>query len=243
MFGFGIDRKSLYIFLVVLFMINLLSGAISLEGFLLSLPGIIVAMTFHEFAHAFAATKLGDDTPRLQGRLNLNPLSHTDPVGLLCLALCGFGWGKPVQINPRNFDRKYSLTKAEAIVSIAGPLMNFILAFIFVMVSMAMSIFIKDVTRTIYIIAIIINSIVSVNLCLGIFNLIPIYPLDGSKVLFHFLPIKARQWVIENQGLLTLILMAIIILPTGASIIIGNIANAILSGMVAVSEFIFELFI
>ena len=82
MFNIGFDKKTLYIFLGVLLLINILTGGRSLESIIFALPGVIVAMTFHEFAHAWVATKLGDDTPKMQGRLNLNPLSHTDPVGL-----------------------------------------------------------------------------------------------------------------------------------------------------------------
>ena len=105
---------------------------------LLTLPAVLIAITFHEFAHGFAADRLGDDTPRMQGRLNLNPLSHIDPVGFVLLLFAGFGWGKPVQINPRNFDRKYSMEAGEAIVAFAGPLMNFALAIIFTLIYAAM---------------------------------------------------------------------------------------------------------
>ena len=84
---------------------------IELLGLLLTLPAVIIAITFHEYAHAFAADKLGDDTPRMQGRLNLNPMSHIDPAGFILLMFAGFGWGKPVQINPRNFDNKVTLRK------------------------------------------------------------------------------------------------------------------------------------
>ena len=105
---------------------------------LLTLPAVLIAITFHEFAHGFAADRLGDDTPRMQNRLNLNPLSHIDPVGFVLLMFAGFGWGKPVQINPRNFDRKYSMEAGEAIVAFAGPLMNFALAIIFTLIYVAM---------------------------------------------------------------------------------------------------------
>ncbi|MCI8519075.1 MAG: site-2 protease family protein [Clostridia bacterium] len=105
---------------------------------LLTLPAVLIAITFHEFAHGFAADRLGDDTPRMQNRLNLNPLSHIDPVGFVLLMFAGFGWGKPVQINPRNFDRKYSMEAGEAIVAFAGPLMNFALAIIFTLIYAAM---------------------------------------------------------------------------------------------------------
>ena len=135
---FNIDKKTMLIILGVMVLVNVLLGQRSIEGIIISLPGVIVAMTFHEFAHAWAATKLGDETPRQQGRLSLNPISHIDPVGLICLMLLGFGWGKPVQINPRNFDGKYSISKAEAIVAAAGPIMNFILAFIFMIIYYAL---------------------------------------------------------------------------------------------------------
>ena len=146
MFNLGFDKRTLYIFLGIMLLINLMTGGMNLATLVYSLPGVIIAMTFHEFAHAWMATKLGDDTPRLQGRLNLNPLSHTDPVGLLCLILVGFGWGKPVEINSRNFDRKYSLTKAEALVSIAGPLMNFLLAIIFMISLFVMNMYVTTIS-------------------------------------------------------------------------------------------------
>ena len=213
---FGLDRRTLYIF-----------------------SGVVVAMTFHEFAHAYAATKLGDDTPKLQGRLNLNPLSHTDPVGLICLLLVGFGWGKPVQINPRNFDGKYSLTKAEAIVSIAGPLMNFFLAFVFIIISVVIDLWFNIPAKVMWIINEIITSIILMNIGLGVFNLIPVYPLDGSKVLFHFLPFKGREWLMRNQMILTVILFALVLFTN----IISYISIYILQGMVYVVSLIFGLFI
>lgn len=129
------DKRFLYLILGVLVISNLMTmTADSLLGTLLTLPAVLVAITFHEFAHAFAASKLGDDTPRLQGRNNLNPISHIDPVGFILLLFAGFGWGKPVQINSKNFDRKYSETTGEAIVAAAGPIMNFILAIIFALI-------------------------------------------------------------------------------------------------------------
>ncbi|MDE5830915.1 MAG: site-2 protease family protein [Clostridia bacterium] len=126
------DKRILYVILGI-FVITGIAGMTqeSLLSLLLTLPAVLVAITFHEFAHAYAATKLGDDTPMLQGRLNLNPLSHIDPVGFVLLLFAGFGWGKPVQINPRNFNRKYSMEKGEAIVAVAGPAINFILAIVF----------------------------------------------------------------------------------------------------------------
>lgn len=236
---FNIDRRTFYIIIGILLLMNVLSGGRSIESIIFALPGVIVAMTFHEFAHAFVATKLGDDTPRLQGRLNLNPMSHIDPIGLISLALLGFGWGRPVQINPRNFDGKYSLSKAEALVAAAGPVMNFIIAFIFLIIYVIMGLTVTTVTKTTEIVATVIGSIVSVNIGLGIFNLIPVYPLDGSKVLSHFLPFKAREWMINNQFILTIILFFIVFYTN----VIGYIDVYVMEGMLYLATKIVGIFI
>lgn len=132
MFNFSYDKRFLYIILGISIVLGLVGMTrLELVSLLLTLPGVIVAITFHEFAHAYAAYRLGDDTPKMQGRLNLNPTSHLDPVGFILLIFAHIGWGKPVQINPRNFDRKVSMSAGEAIVSVAGPAMNFILAIVF----------------------------------------------------------------------------------------------------------------
>lgn len=236
---FNMDRKTLYILLGAMVLINVFLGGRSIEGIIFALPGVIVAMTFHEFAHAWAATKLGDDTPRLQGRLNLNPVSHVDPVGLICLALLGFGWGKPVQINSRNFDGKYSLSKAEAIVSAAGPIMNFIIAFVFLIIYEIFIINVSVITTPVRITGSILSSIVTVNLGLGVFNLIPIYPLDGSKILNHFLPYRAKEWLANNQMILTIIVFFIVFYTD----IISWISENILVGMLWIINSVIGIFI
>lgn len=236
---FNIDRKTVLIILGVMVLVNVLLGQRSIEGIIISLPGVIVAMTFHEFAHAWAATKLGDETPRQQGRLSLNPISHIDPVGLICLMLLGFGWGKPVQINPRNFDGKYSLSKAEAIVAAAGPIMNFILAFVFLIIYAIFGMTVTTITTTTNIISSILISIISINLGLGVFNLIPIYPLDGAKVLNNFLPYKAKEWLIKNQAILTIIVFAIVFYTD----IIPYITTWVLKGMIWLVDLIIGLFV
>ncbi len=236
---FNIDRKTVLIILGVMVLVNVLLGQRSIEGIIISLPGVIVAMTFHEFAHAWAATKLGDETPRQQGRLSLNPISHIDPVGLICLMLLGFGWGKPVQINPRNFDGKYSISKAEAIVAAAGPIMNFILAFVFLIIYAIFGMTVTTITTTTNVILSILISIISINLGLGVFNLIPIYPLDGAKVLNNFLPYKAKEWLIRNQSILTIIVFAIVFYTD----IIPYITTWVLKGMIWLVDLIIGLFI
>lgn len=236
---FNIDRKTVLIILGVMVLVNVLLGQRSIEGIIISLPGVIVAMTFHEFAHAWAATKLGDETPRQQGRLSLNPISHIDPVGLICLMLLGFGWGKPVQINSRNFDGKYSISKAEAIVAAAGPIMNFILAFVFLIIYAIFGMTVTTITTTTNVISSILISIISVNLGLGVFNLIPIYPLDGAKVLNNFLPYKAKEWLMKNQAILTIIVFAIVFYTD----IIPYITTWVLKGMIWLVDLIIGLFV
>ena len=128
---YGVDKRAIYIVLAILVIISFAS--MSREAWLsllLSLPAVIIAITFHEFAHANAADKLGDTTPRNQGRLTLNPLSHLDPFGFVLLMFAHIGWGKPVQINPNNFNSNKSLSFCESMVALAGPLMNFFIALI-----------------------------------------------------------------------------------------------------------------
>ena len=138
MFNFSFDKRIIYVILGLMVIRTIYQYA-TVEGALLALvltiPGVLIAITFHEFAHAFAADKLGDDTPRREGRLSLNPFDHLDPIGSLLLLVAGFGWGKPVHVNPRNYSRKISMEKGEAIVSFAGPLMNFLLAIIFTIIT------------------------------------------------------------------------------------------------------------
>ena len=134
MFNFSFDRRVLYIviaILVVISLTNLMTNPGALYSLLLGIPGVLVAITFHEFAHGIVAYKLGDNTAKNEGRLSLNPFAHLDPIGTLMLVFAGFGWGKPIHVNPSNYTRKISMEKGEAIVSAAGPLMNIILAFVF----------------------------------------------------------------------------------------------------------------
>jgi Zn-dependent protease len=213
MFGFGIDKKTIYIILGIILLLNFANmGTAGMISLLLSLPAVIIAITFHEFAHAYAADKLGDDTARMQGRLNLNPLSHTDPLGLIFLILVGFGWGRPVQINPNRFNHKYSLSASEAIVAIAGPIMNFALAFVFLIIFY----FAQDLipaTEIGYYIVLAISRVIIINIGLGVFNLIPIPPLDGSKVLMHFLPYNAKQWFYEKESIIYIVFIILLIMP------------------------------
>ena len=245
MFGFNIDRKFIYILLGALVLMSLMSySSFDLLALLLTLPAVIVAITFHEYAHAYAADRLGDDTPRMQGRLNLNPMSHLDPIGFMLLMFAGFGWGKPVQINPRNFNRNVRMDKGEAIVSIAGPLMNFILAIVSAIILGAVYVYapasflMSTVGNIIYIL---LQELVIINIGLGVFNLIPLPPLDGSKIFINFMPYNWRRWILEHSQIFYYIFLAIWI--TGlASVIISPIINLLYSGLMNGVLAIFRLF-
>lgn len=215
---FNFDRRTIYIVVAAVLVLGLFSmGTEGIMGMLMSLPGVIIAITFHEFAHAWTAYKLGDNTPMYQGRLNLNPLSHIDPIGLVMLIVAHFGWGKPVQINPNNFNGKYSLSASEAIVSVAGPLANFIVAILF---SVIYALLIKFMGLQFMMSTggVIVEYIIILNIGLGVFNLIPIPPLDGSKILMHFLPYNAKVWFESKQYIFYIVFLLLFV--TG---IAGNI--------------------
>ena len=200
-----IDKRYIYIFItiaLILASVSYMYQPSKLIGLILALPAVIIAMTFHEFAHAFAADKLGDETPRNQGRVTLNPLKHIDPIGFFMLLFTRFGWGKPVQINPTRFNRNVSMSKGEAIVAFAGPLMNFILALAFsFLLGIVYKFNLLNNIASSYaeLIIIFLIQVIFMNIGLGVFNLIPVPPLDGSKVLRHFLTANARQWFDKNQ--------------------------------------------
>ena len=150
----------------------------------ISLPPILWALTVHEFSHALAATKLGDPTPRVQGRLTLNPIAHIDLIGFLALLVVHFGWAKPVMINPLYF-RRVSMKLGNLLVAVAGPLSNFASAFIFLVL---LNHFPQMVPRIGEPLAYMLNIGVFINVAFGVFNLLPIPPLDGYKVFEYFLP-------------------------------------------------------
>lgn len=176
---------------------------------------LLYGLTVHEFAHAAAAKWQGDDTAEQMGRLSLNPLVHIDLMGLLFMFLVGFGWGKPV---PVNYARLKNGPKSDMIVSMAGIFTNFVSVFIFMIVFM---ILFKDINpvlifmgqyETVSMLAYFFSALIVFNLTLGIFNLIPIPPLDGSHVLFHLLPSKfdnIKVWIAQYGPM---VLLALILL-------------------------------
>lgn len=246
MFQFGMDRRTLYIIMAVLVIASLgryLTNTNALLSLVLTLPAVLIAITFHEYAHAFAADKLGDDTPRRQGRLSLNPLAHLDPIGSIMLVFAGFGWGKPVEINPRSFNRTISMSAGEAIVSIAGPLMNFILAILFSIIYFAIIKFAPafGFTQIGAILLALLQITISINIGLGVFNLIPLPPLDGSKVLNHFLPYNAKEWFARYSQVFYIIFVVLWITGIAGSII-SPLINWVYSGITNFVALLFGIF-
>ncbi|NLD25067.1 site-2 protease family protein [Candidatus Dojkabacteria bacterium] len=187
-----------------------------------AIPSIVIASTFHEYAHAWTATKLGDLTSKVNGRLTLNPLKHIDPLGALCMILFKFGWSKPVPINEYNFENR---TRDTALVSIAGPLSNF---FLLLVISA-----LNSLLRPTGGLAVFFVTFAMVNIVLAIFNLLPIPPLDGHKIVRAFLPQKARYYWenLERFQIPFLIILLIPIFPFGSiiSLLISKVSSLLLS--------------
>lgn len=185
------------------------------------LPGLLIALVVHEYAHARAAVAMGDPTPRMMGRLTLNPLSHVDPVGMLMLLIVQFGWAKPVMYNPRNFT---DWRKGDIVVSLAGPAANLVTAFLALLVYGIMARFGVEITTGIYSV---VSLIVIFNVNFAVFNMLPLPPLDGSKVLGALLPsdLAYKFYSIERYSFI--ILIALMMTPVLGGIIIP-ISRAIL---------------
>lgn len=241
MFNFSFDKRIVYIIIAIMVLSTVaqyITNPGELFSLLVSIPGVLLAITFHEFAHGYTAYKLGDNTAKNEGRLSLNPLDHLDPIGTLMLLFAKFGWGKPVHVNPVNYTRKISMEKGEAIVSAAGPLTNIVLAFILALIYEALIKFasIEFLLSTVgNIIKLIIESAILINIGLGVFNLIPLPPLDGSKIIMPFLPYNAKQWFRNNEQIFYIIFVVIWI--TGiASIIISPAISGVTSGIMTIAK-------
>lgn len=212
--------------LLTKFLYNL-NANFGITSLLISLPGIIIALAFHEYAHALTAYLMGDNTAKLYGRLTLNPVAHLDPLGFLCLIVTRrFGWAKPVPVNELNFrDRRRGLL----LVSLAGPMSNFFLAFVIAAVYKIIYYNVGPLILNMLKIAYIIN------LGLGVFNLIPIPPLDGSNIVNAFLTNRQRYTLrrysaYSNIILILLVFTGIISAVLGPAIIFIDFAiNRILS--------------
>lgn len=215
------------LFLILLF--NLFSGhtpfliSAFLTNPLLGLTmtiGLVAGISIHEAAHAFVAYRLGDPTAKLAGRLTLNPAAHLDPIGTFALLFLGFGWGKPTPFDPFNLR---NIKRDSALISVAGAASNFILALL-ISIPYLIAFYTHNLSSTLNMVYIYLSPIIFFNIILGVFNLIPISPLDGFKVLAGILP---RDWyeefmATERFGIIILLLLIF----TGA---IGQILFPIVS--------------
>ena len=195
--------------------------------FFIWVAALLVAITVHEFAHAWTADRLGDPTARLAGRITLNPLAHLDPIGTLMILFFRFGWGKPVPFDPFNLKNP---RRDAALISFAGPASNFILA---IFLSLIIHLGHLVIGPTAYLLEQILTPFVFLSVALGIFNLVPIHPLDGGKVLIGLLTQRiAYQWDAFLQRFGFFIILLLIFPIFGFSplfAIIFPIINAILS--------------
>lgn len=172
--------------------------------FILRLPGLLLAIVIHEFSHGYMAYMLGDNTAKEAGRLSLNPLKHLDLAGFIFLLLFRFGWAKPVPINSINFKNR---KRGTILVSLAGPLSNFFLA---IVIGYILS---EDIVGN-YILLNILIVALWYNIMLGVFNLLPFPPLDGSKILASLLPTKFEYLFYKYERYLYIILIVLIITDT-----------------------------
>jgi len=193
---------------------SLLTGSLTMQGAIMEILAVIMIifliLPLHEMAHGFTAYKLGDNTAKNMGRLRFNPMAHVDPIGALLILFVGFGWAKPVPVNPRNFKNPKA---GMAITALAGPLSNLLAAYVGAVLYYGVSILaIKGSwsESAWSMITIFFGYFISINVSLAVFNLIPIPPLDGSKILFAFLPDKIVYKAYQYEQILYMVLIVLI---------------------------------
>ena len=225
-------------------MLNYLIGGGDVRSYviqlLLCLPIVMLALSFHETAHGYVAYKLGDPTARNLGRLTMNPAKHLDILGFICMLLFGFGWAKPVPINTRYFKKP---RRDMLLTSLAGPISNVLMAFMF---ALAMKIFLLtmgdfyafyDTFGTMkFLFYCFLFYGIRLNISLAVFNLLPIPPLDGSRLITSFLPPKAAYWVIRNERIIYIVLLVALFVG-----VLDPILNIVTSGLMNLIYLVFGI--
>lgn len=202
---------------------------LNLMNILINIPVTLIALSGHELAHGWVSEKLGDPTPRQQGRMTLNPMAHLDVVGTLLMIFTGFGWAKPVMVNPMYYkDRK----KGMALTAAAGPAANLIMAFLMLLILTILQIIFFKLRITMpQIIPTIAYVFIIRNLCFMVFNIIPIPPLDGAKILGMFLPNSAYYTMLRYERYCMILLMILSLTGVFGSII-GTGVDIALNGLI-----------
>ena len=211
---------------------------ISLEEILIRIPVLLITVTVHELSHGYAAWLLGDPTAKNEGRLSLNPLKHLDPVGTIMIIFSRIGWAKPVPVNPAYFKNR---KRGTILVSIAGPLSNLVIAFAGVLLYLVLfriglmeeSIFMKFLL-----------SFFITNISLAVFNLLPVPPLDGSRILSGVLPDKRYFGIMKYERYIGMVfLLVVLVFPDVLGEVLNYLIMPVLRGMIRCAEFVIGVFL